>query len=423
MDTDFPFGLRAGSSLLSSPAQDDPNQNWASIIADALSGRPSASTLELLPSPPTPDVIARADPLTRLGFSVLHPYLFDPEPSPSEGVASPSGESHSPDAPSADLNPSGLQSYDAGGSSIGWLNPDPYDAAGIAPPSSLRHDLPDTTRAYPTQQGAAAETRAGQPSGRSRGLWVSGQYYRPDQIGAAAAALRNQGPASPTGLTPGPGNTTVPPVAPPVAGPRASSPHRNWLDDAQRQVWLTLSDHTADNAGDFASVLAREVWNDLPGWMPELGLQPRVAGAAKAAEQELLEAVPYKELVRRLQGTGIQAHHLNQDAAYGSKILHSEGLAIPLRGNAFSGPGTPHFDFHQAMEEFWELYRGELLGQLPTNAQYGAAMERALLRAGVPRSQAASYARQAAAQRLAHGLEETADVPRVPGRLAQARGR
>ena len=94
-----------------------------------------------------------------------------------------------------------------------------------------------------------------------------------------------------------------------------------------------------------------------------------------------------------------------------------------MRGNAFTEVGSPHYEFHSSLEEFWTPYRkgGDLFGQVPTSAQYGTAVERALVQSGYSPSQAASIADQAAAQRLNYGLTPTTPVPRVPGRLPQVR--
>jgi hypothetical protein len=55
------------------------------------------------------------------------------------------------------------------------------------------------------------------------------------------------------------------------------------------------------------------------------------------------------------------------------------------------------------------------------NAEYGVALEQALIRSGYSPLQAASIAEQAAAQRVAYGLTPLAPVPRIPGRLPQAK--
>jgi RHS repeat-associated protein len=130
---------------------------------------------------------------------------------------------------------------------------------------------------------------------------------------------------------------------------------------------------------------------------------------------------PYGTLSSELAGTGEQAHHLNQNAAFRTVIPRDEGLAIGLRGNAFTERGTPHYMFHQSLESFWDQYRvgGALAGTRPTNAQYGQALQTALEASGFPAAQAADLAALAASQRAAYGLAETTLVPRVPGRLYQ----
>jgi len=131
----------------------------------------------------------------------------------------------------------------------------------------------------------------------------------------------------------------------------------------------------------------------------------------------------YRELRRELKGTGVQANHLNQDAAFNGIIPKDEGLAVGMRGNAWTEVGSPHYEFHSSLEEFWTPYRkgGNLFGKRPTNAQYGAAVERALVQSGYSPSQAAGVANQAATHRLSYGLTPTMPVPRVPGRLPQVR--
>lgn len=92
----------------------------------------------------------------------------------------------------------------------------------------------------------------------------------------------------------------------------------------------------------------------------------------------------YSKLVAELKGTGLQANHLNQDAAFKSLIPQGKGVAVGMRGNAFTQIGTPHYEFHAGLEGFWTSYRrgGLFGGSRPTSAQYGAAVERALIRAG-----------------------------------------
>jgi hypothetical protein len=129
---------------------------------------------------------------------------------------------------------------------------------------------------------------------------------------------------------------------------------------------------------------------------------------------------PYGKLTRRLP-QDFQANHLNQNAAYRDVIPEDEGIAVGTRGDAVTEPSTPHYFFHQSLEQFWDPYRsdGELYGQLPINSMYGQALERALLASGRSPEEASYLAGQAAAQRAKYGLMEWHRVPRIPNRLNQ----
>jgi YD repeat-containing protein len=139
-----------------------------------------------------------------------------------------------------------------------------------------------------------------------------------------------------------------------------------------------------------------------------------------AAAESGVTAQRYGELGGSLP-EGFQANHLNQNAVYKGVIPPDEGLATSMQGNAFTEPGTPHYNFHQSMEGFWNQYRsgGIFEGQRPTNAQYGQALQQALQAGGYSRAQASNLAAQAATQRAAAGLAETDLVPRIPGRINQ----
>ena len=69
---------------------------------------------------------------------------------------------------------------------------------------------------------------------------------------------------------------------------------------------------------------------------------------------------------------GGQAHHLNQDAAFRDVIPSAKGMAIKLRGNAFTQVNSNHYKVHQSLEGFWDQYRrgGANFGKLPTNLEY-----------------------------------------------------
>jgi hypothetical protein len=181
---------------------------------------------------------------------------------------------------------------------------------------------------------------------------------------------------------------------------------------------LQTPDNRAEEQGMLAGSLFPAQWM---GAIALGGLRGDVATETSAVESEPAVVAPYSELRTELEGTGLQANHLNQDAAFRDLIPRDEGLANALEGNAFTDIGSPHYEFHSSLESFWAPYRkgGEFLGSRPTNAQYDSALLDALGRAGYTPSQAAIVARQAAAQRACYGLGPTDFVPRIPGRLPQ----
>ena len=116
-----------------------------------------------------------------------------------------------------------------------------------------------------------------------------------------------------------------------------------------------------------------------------------------------------------------QAHHINQDAAYRDIIPTNEGMAVKLEGNAFTQPGTPHYETHSSMETFWNQFRrgGERFGERPTNLEYSNAMLKALKESGMSDSQAMQVIREGIKQRVDYGALGGELVPRIPGRINQ----
>jgi hypothetical protein len=87
-----------------------------------------------------------------------------------------------------------------------------------------------------------------------------------------------------------------------------------------------------------------------------------------------------------------------------------------MRGDIITEPGTPHYKYQRSLEQFWDQYRkgGSLESKMPTNAEYGEEVRRALIAAGLFPEQASDLAEQAAAQRVASGLNESDFVPEIP---------
>jgi RHS repeat-associated protein len=122
---------------------------------------------------------------------------------------------------------------------------------------------------------------------------------------------------------------------------------------------------------------------------------------------------------------GTQIHHLNQDAVYGREptipgnngtaIPYSEGAATLLEGGTAT-LGSEHNINHRVLEGFWdnvaEVYARE--GIAPTNAEYGAALEQAMLEGGMSPRAAYELAQSARRQRIAFGHLDDDPVPNIP---------
>ena len=118
-----------------------------------------------------------------------------------------------------------------------------------------------------------------------------------------------------------------------------------------------------------------------------------------------------------------QAHHLNQDAAFREVISHGEGVALKLRGNAFTEIGSPHYEAHRSLENFWNQFRrgGSRARQRPTNLEYSRALLDSLRQAGLSPRQSKRAVRASIRQRVRAGQLGGVLLPRVPGRINQRR--
>jgi hypothetical protein len=153
--------------------------------------------------------------------------------------------------------------------------------------------------------------------------------------------------------------------------------------------------------------------------------QARVARAAEfglgAAERAAAEL--YSELITGtfadLEGKlppGWQRNHINQDGVFGGIVPHDEAFTVGMKGNILSEPGSPHYQFHRSLEDFWNQFRngGDRQGQLPTIAEYHQAAEQALVVAGFTPGQASYLVKQAANDLTSRGVSLSAMVPKIP---------
>jgi hypothetical protein len=218
--------------------------------------------------------------------------------------------------------------------------------------------------------------------------------------------------------------TKTPPPAPPfpaIPGKIPSTDNPYAAGAALEAVdWLL----TVLSGGETAAprALAQIAEEAAPNTIAKLAAAAAAQGAKSAADAPALSraaeriiAVPYGEL-RGTLPPGYQANHLNQYTVYKGVIEKDDGLSVPMRGNILTEPGTPHHNYHRSLEQFWDQYRegGSLASKKPTNAQYGEAVRRALIDSGFSPAQASDLAAQAADQRFAKGLIESAEVPYVP---------
>lgn len=139
-----------------------------------------------------------------------------------------------------------------------------------------------------------------------------------------------------------------------------------------------------------------------------------------AANRDDLVIDAYGFLRLRSDITG-QAHHLNQDAAFRDRIGKAQGISVKLDGNAFTDLGTPHYNAHESLEAFWDIYRrgGIDAGNRPSINLYNRALYNGLQESGLSPADALRAVQAAKAQQLQAGLRGSDLVPRLPNRINQ----
>ena len=133
------------------------------------------------------------------------------------------------------------------------------------------------------------------------------------------------------------------------------------------------------------------------------------------------ECKSYAKLRAELKENGDtrQAHHVSQDAAFGKDIPKNEGMAVPLEGNVFTDPGSPHYNAHKTLEEFWDNYRkgGKYEGTYPTVGQYNKAAYDSLISAGFEKNEAADIIVSAYKQQRQKGYTNTSKIRKIPRKI------
>jgi hypothetical protein len=114
-------------------------------------------------------------------------------------------------------------------------------------------------------------------------------------------------------------------------------------------------------------------------------------------------------------------HHLNQDAAFRDRIPTDEGASVKIEGNAFTEPGTPHYEAHKSLEIWWNKFRrgGINFGKTPSNLAYTRALMASMSAAGFDGDAVYKIVRSAIKNRVNFNLLGGEEVPRIPGRINQ----
>ncbi|ETD72718.1 type IV secretion protein Rhs [Pelistega indica] len=118
---------------------------------------------------------------------------------------------------------------------------------------------------------------------------------------------------------------------------------------------------------------------------------------------------------------GLQAHHLNQNAAFKQWIPQKRGASIKLKGNAFFDRGLDHYVVHQELEKFWNQYRkgGVKYGENPTVADYNDAMKSALCKTSLSTKEVDKAVDSAMRNQRQFGVNPEMVFGRIPRRIYQ----
>lgn len=90
-----------------------------------------------------------------------------------------------------------------------------------------------------------------------------------------------------------------------------------------------------------------------------------------------------------------------------------------LEGNIFKDIGSPHYNAHESLEDFWNIYRknGDLAGLKTNLTDYNNALRDSLINAGLSEAKANKAVSEAIKQQINVGLLADDFVPRIPGRI------
>ncbi|HEM2824659.1 hypothetical protein HO419_10880 [Streptococcus suis] len=129
----------------------------------------------------------------------------------------------------------------------------------------------------------------------------------------------------------------------------------------------------------------------------------------------------YRSMSKSLRGTDYQAHHVNQAAMMKKTVpnySYSDGVTVPLVGNIRTDVGSPHYNAHATLEEFYDQYRrgGEKYRTYPTVGEYNDANASALRVAGLNDAQVNEIMSAAKSEQRYYGLNDSSYIS-IPRRI------
>ncbi len=129
----------------------------------------------------------------------------------------------------------------------------------------------------------------------------------------------------------------------------------------------------------------------------------------------------YRSMSKSLRGTDYQAHHVNQAAMMKKTVpnySYSDGVTVPLVGNIRTDVGSPHYNAHATLEEFYDQYRrgGDKYRTYPTVGEYNDANASALRVAGLNDAQVNEIMSAAKSEQRYYGLNDSSYIS-IPRRI------
>ena len=149
--------------------------------------------------------------------------------------------------------------------------------------------------------------------------------------------------------------------------------------------------------------------------------RPRAGTPSLEVLKENTQVGTYKKQTKSLKGTDYQAHHVNQAAMMkktAPNYSYNDGMTVPLIGNIRKDIGSPHYNAHATMEEFYNQYRkgGSKYGDIPTISDYNDATTKSLKDAGLTDSQVGEVMSATRAEQSYYGLNSDSEII-LPGRM------